>query len=203
LMKKANGSKIPFAAHIIHLGLILLILGHVSTTVLVERGNTSHRITLVKDDIVAQGAYGYEFTSLTLTDDALEVGDGFVGIQINVYQRDDAGNWDKIGEVEPGMLRFDNQNIPRSEVDTLSRWTGDLVFIFDGSQAANLMQNVQTSSVDNISLVRVTVYDLPHSHFVWVGWVFMLMGSATITGVSLKTKSLNHKMTSQLTTEEE
>ena len=53
--------------HIVHLGLILLLIGHITTTVLVDRGDASHRITLVKDELVINGGYGFEFTELVAT----------------------------------------------------------------------------------------------------------------------------------------
>ena len=37
--------RIPFGAHVVHLGLLLLLLGHLSTTVLVDRGDASHRLS--------------------------------------------------------------------------------------------------------------------------------------------------------------
>ena len=115
--------KIPFNAHVVHLGLVLLLVGHITTTVLVDRGDASHRITLVKDEIIINGDYGYEFTELMATEDGLEVGDGFVGAKITVYDYH-GGEFEEIGVVEPGMLRFDRTGTARSEVDVLSRWSG-------------------------------------------------------------------------------
>lgn len=180
--------RIPLGAHIVHLGLLLLLIGHVYTTVLVDRGDASHRITMVKDEIVLDGDYGYEFTGLRMTSENLEVGDGYVGIQINVYALEQGGVGEKIGTVEPGMLRFDTttdtgfvlQSKSRSEVDTLTRWSGDLVFIFDGSQANGLMQQTAQNGSDSVQLVRVTVYDLPASHLVWLGWSMMLLGMGVV-----------------------
>ena len=81
-----------------------------------------------------------------------------------------------MGDVLPGTLRFDSQGTPRSEVATLTRLTGDLVFIFDGTQAGSLMTTAQGGSTDDVELVRVTVYNLPHSHVVWLGWCMMMAG---------------------------
>jgi len=180
--------RIPLGAHIVHLGLLLLLIGHAYTTVLVDRGDASHRITMVKDEIVLDGDYGYEFVGLRMTSENLEVGDGYVGIQINVYALDEGSVGEKIGTVEPGMLRFDTttdsgfvlQSKSRSEVDTLTRWSGDLVFIFDGSQANGLMQQTVQNGSDSVQIVRVTVYDLPASHVVWLGWSMMLLGMAVV-----------------------
>ena len=186
--KKPIWKRIPFGAHLVHLGLLLLLIGHVYTTVLVDRGDASHRVTMVKDEAVIHGNYGYEFTGLRMTSDDLEVGDGYVGIQIDVYALDGDNLGEKIGTVEPGMLRFDTttdtgfivQSRSRSEVDTLSRWNGDIVFIFDGSQANGLMQQTALDGPESIELVRVTVYDLPASHLVWLGWVTMLIGMGVV-----------------------
>lgn len=180
--------RIPLGAHVVHLGLLLLLLGHVYTTVLVDRGDASHRVTLVKGETVIHGDYGYEFTGLRLTSEDLEVGDGYVGIQIDVYELEGGEIGEQIGSVEPGMMRFDTttdsgfvlQSRSRSEVDTLTRWSGDIVFIFDGSQANGLMQQTALNGSDSIELVRVTVYDLPASHLVWLGWTTMLFGMGMI-----------------------
>mgnify|MGYP001158387670 CR=1 FL=1 len=186
--KEPIWKRIPFGAHLVHLGLLLLLIGHVYTTVLVDRGDASHRVTMVKDEAVIHGSYGYEFTGLRMTSDDLEVGDGYVGIQIDVYALEGNNLGEKIGTVEPGMLRFDTttdtgfvvQSRSRSEVDTLSRWNGDIVFIFDGSQANGLMQQTALDGPESIELVRVTVYDLPASHLVWLGWVTMLIGMGVV-----------------------
>ena len=192
--------RIPLGAHIVHLGLIVLLVGHVYTTVLVDRGDASHRITMVKDEIVLNGDFGYEFTGLRMTSEDLEVGDGYVGIQINVYALEQGAVGEKIGTVEPGMLRFDTttdagfliQSKSRSEVDTLTRWSGDLVFIFDGSQANGLMQQTVQNGSDSVQLVRVTVYDLPASHLVWLGWSLMLLGMGVVVlGDISKNERLN------------
>ena len=180
--------RIPLAAHIVHLGLVLLIIGHISTTLLVDRGNASHRITLIKDEIVIDDGYGYQFNEAIATSENLEVGDGYVGIDITVYEVNDGEIGDKVGNVEPGMLRFDKTGTARSEIDILTRWSGDIVFIFDGTQADSLMKQSQLEGLESIELVRVTVYDLPASHLVWLGWVIMMMGMTMITSASSRKK---------------
>ncbi|MCH1461485.1 MAG: cytochrome c biogenesis protein CcsA [Candidatus Poseidonia sp.] len=184
---------IPFGAHIVHFGLLLLLLGHLSTTVLVDRGDASHRLSLVKDEVIIHDGIGYEFTELTLESEGFDVGDGFVGVYITVYEMNEDEVGKKIGEVRPGMLRFDEQGIPRSEVDTLTRLSGDIVFIFDGSQSNALMQTVQSENAEAVDLVRVTVYVLPHSHAVWLGWVMMMGGMAlvTLTGSKKASQRIN------------
>jgi len=185
--------RIPVNAHLVHLGLVLLLIGHITTTVLVDRGDASHRITLVKDEIIIDGNYGFEFTELIATEDNLEVGDGFVGAKITVYDYQD-GDFDEIGVVEPGMLRFDRTGTARSEVDVLSRWSGDMVFIFDGTQAQGLMQQTSSNGLESVNLVRVTIYDLPASHLVWLGWSLMMLGMLGVTYSGIyKIKQLNTK----------
>jgi hypothetical protein len=74
----------------------------------------------------------------------------------------------------------------------LSRWNGDIVFIFDGSQANGLMQQTAVDGPKSIELVRVTVYDLPASHLVWLGWTTMLLGMGVVVlGDSSKNRPLN------------
>ena len=41
-------------------------IGHIMTTVLVDRGDASHRITLTKNEIIRDGDYGFEFTEQLL-----------------------------------------------------------------------------------------------------------------------------------------
>ena len=170
-------SKIAPAAHLVHFGLLLLLVGHVFTTVLVDRGDATHRITLVRGETVEVDGYGYVFDDIVLENENLEVGDGYVGAIISVYSGDE-----KIGEVEPGLIRFDgSSNPPRSEVDTLVRYHGDIVFIFDGSQTTGLMQQVSTEGAESVQRMRVIIYDLPGSHLVWAGWALMMVGMAWLT----------------------
>ena len=174
--------KIALAAHLVHFGLLLLLVGHVFTTVLVDRGDATHRITLIRGEMVEVDGYGYVFEDIVLESDDLEVGDGYVGAIISVYSGDE-----KIGEVEPGLIRFDGSpNPPRSEVDTLVRIHGDIVFIFDGSQTTGLMQQVSTDGTESVQRMRVIIYDLPGSHLVWAGWVLMMLGMAWLTVLDVR-----------------
>ena len=163
-----------------HFGILLLLVGHVFTTVLVDRGDATHRITLVRGEMVEVDGYGYVFEEIVLESDDLEVGDGYVGAVISVYSGDE-----KIGEVEPGLIRFDKPDnrtpTTRSEVDTLVRSHGDIVFIFDGSQTTGLMRQVSTDGADSVQRMRVIIYDLPGSHLVWAGWALMMVGMAWLT----------------------
>ena len=169
-------------------------MGHLSTTVLVDRGDATHRISLVKDEVIVHQGFGFEFDELVLESDNLEVGDGFIGVRINIYEMNGNEVGDKVGDVLPGTLRFDSQGTPRSEVATLTRLTGDLVFIFDGTQAGSLMATAQAGSTDDVELVRVTIYNLPHSHVVWLGWCMMMAGMAL---VAWSGQNGGHKATKQ------
>lgn len=200
---KGTWKRIPLGAHVVHLGLLILILGHLSTTVLVERGDAAHRISLVKDEVIIHDGLGFEFTEVVLTSDGLEVGDGFIGVEISVYEMNGNEVGEKIGEVLPGTLRFDSQGVPRSEVATLTRLTGDVVFIFDGSQASSLMATAQGSSIEEIQLVRVTVYNLPHSHAVWLGWCTMMAGMALVMWTGASTRKQDGVQSAPLQAEEE
>ena len=179
--EKGTWKRIPMGAHIVHFGLLVLLLGHLSTTVLVDRGDASHRVSLVKNEVIVHDGLGFEFVGLELESEGLEVGDGFIGVRIKVYEMDGNAIGKHIGEVVPGTLRFDSQGTPRSEVATLTHLTGDVVFIFDGSQAGGLMASAGSDGLESIELVRVTVYNLPHSHLVWAGWCAMMMGMALVT----------------------
>tara|TARA_B100000900_G_scaffold224485_3_gene190442 strand:- start:3144 stop:3689 length:546 start_codon:yes stop_codon:yes gene_type:complete len=181
----------------------MLLLGHLSTTVLVDRGDASHRISLVKDEIIVHEGLGLEFIDLELRNQSLEVGDGFIGVRIAVYEMDGSEVGGLIGEVIPGTLRFDDQGVPRSEVATLTRLTGDVVFIFDGSQAGALMSSAGANGLAGIELVRVTVYDLPHSHLVWVGWMTMMAGMAFVSFVGARGPSKSSKEAPISSSEEE
>ena len=200
---KGVWKRIPLGAHVVHFGLLLLLLGHLSTTTLVERGDASHRLSLVKNEMIVHDGIGYEFTELILDDESLEVGDGFVGVNILVYDINNEGDATQIGEVRPGMLRFDAQNLPRSEVDTLTRLTGDIVFIFDGSQSNALMQTVQQDGLESVELVRVTIYVLPHSHAVWVGWGLMIAGMTLVAVSQVKNEPLGADDSKFIRSEEE
>ena len=82
-----------------------------------------------------------------------------------------------IGTMEPGVLRFEN-GFARSEVATLSRATGDFILIFDLGQASELGLAMMMGDIDDVERVRVTAYNLPGSHLVWLGWGLMLLGMA-------------------------
>ena len=119
-----------------------------------------------------------EFTS------RFSVGDGYLGAVIEI--RDVDGNLLDI--VNPGMLRFDASNsFPRSEVDRYSSLSGDTIFIFDWSQTQALgnASDIMTSPLDSdLDRVRLTVYHLPGSHLVWLGWLSIIASSLGIAIIS-------------------
>ena len=162
IRENSPSRKIPFFAHIVHLGVVLLVIGHVMSTTIIDRGTFSHTVTLMKGERVEWEGYEFEFTEVVTQTDDLEVGDGYLGAVINVYE-----DGELIETVEPGVLRFDTRS--RSEVDRISMWHGDLVLIMDGTQARSLMEGSD--------LVRIMVYDLPGIHLVWGGWILMLLAS--------------------------
>ena len=173
--------RVPVQAHVVHAGLLLLIVGHVMTTTLVDRGDPAHRITMLKDEPIEVDGWTYTFRDVRLIPgEDLTVGDGAVHVVIDVS---DGTEWR--GTAEPGMTRFDASGFPRSEVDVVRGATGDVVLIFDFTQAGDLMQTVALEGEDAVDAVRVTVYRLPQSHAVWIGWGLMLLG---MTGLSLTSR---------------
>ena len=173
-------------AHMVHLGLLLLLLGHVFTTTLIERGDASHRQTLVKDEAKIIGDEAFIFREVIIIsdedpefDEKFLVGDGYIGVRIDIHEVVDGEVGDLLTTLEPGVLRFDSPNgrpPARSEISRHSRLHGDLVVIFDSSQASGLMSASFMSRLDDVDSVRVTIQDLNGSHFVWLGWSMMLLG---------------------------
>ena len=66
----------------------------------------------------------------------------------------------------------------RSEVDRLTRATGDTIVILDLLQSNELLSSMILGQTDDVSEVRVTVHHLQGSHLVWVGWLMVVTGSA-------------------------
>lgn len=170
------------AAHIIHLGIVLLIIGHLFATTSIDRGDLSHQVTLVRNQTTTYGSFEYTFeevVTLKKTDDEFQerfdVGDGYIGTIINI------SDGESTTIVEPGVLRFDMpfETFPRSEVDRAVKLHGDIVVIFDLSQS-QAMENMQSGELKDLEQIRVTIYDLPGSHLVWIGWVLTLVGSIAL-----------------------
>lgn len=169
------------AIHVAHLGILLLLVGHVFTTTLVQRGDPSHIVMLAKDTPIEHGGYWYTFTELTATDpddDGWDevVGDGKIVVTVEVRKEVDG---DAIATLTPGMLRFDEGGISaRPETDIWHRPQGDLVMIFDQSQANELYLTSFMHQGESVDRVRVVIYDLTGSHLVWTGWALILIGTA-------------------------
>ena len=186
---KANGTRLrdrwsvagarSTLAHAAHLGILILLVGHLFTTTLVDRTDPSHQVVLPLGEEVRHDGLSLTFTEWVLIDgsspvfdERFPVGDGFLGASIEVRDSDGAF----IDMVEPGMLRFDDSNsFPRSEVDRTSRLTGDVIFIFDWSQTQQLSNESMQGSLDSLDRVRLTVYELPGSHLVWLGWAIIVL----------------------------
>ena len=181
-MKKPNLRIL--GSHLAHAGILILLVGHVLTTTLVDRVDPSHQITLIRNEQIRHGDFLYEMTDITTLvrdedpefSEKFRVADGFFGIQINVYDTNGAF----ISSVEPGVLRFDSADgaiRPRSEVDRLVDWKGDTILILDLSQMNQIMTHAMMGELDDVDRVRLTVYDLPGSHLVWIGWIMIMIGS--------------------------
>ncbi|MBJ28441.1 MAG: hypothetical protein CMB61_00060 [Euryarchaeota archaeon] len=170
--------------HLAHAGVLILLIGHVLTTTLVDRSDPSNFITLKKNSPTEYRGMDFVFTEIELIspdDDSYEyqIADGYVGVVIEVRE----GN-ELLGELRPGVLRFDttSQIIPRSEVDRMSTMTGDTIAILDLLQSGELLSSMILSQTDpsrlgEIEEVRVTIHHLPGSHLVWIGWILIILGS--------------------------
>mgnify|MGYP002844310508 CR=1 FL=1 len=169
------------AMHIAHLGILLLLVGHVFTTTLVQRGDPSHIVMLAKDTPIEHNGYWYTFTELDAygpDDEQWEekVGDGKILVTVEVRKESDG---DIVATMNPGMLRFDEGGIPaRAETDIWHRPYGDLVMIFDQSQANQLGLVSFMQQGESVDRIRVVIYDLTGSHLVWAGWSLILIGTA-------------------------
>jgi len=169
------------AIHVAHLGILLLLVGHVFTTTLVQRGDPSHIVMLPKDAAIEHGDYWYTFTELSATgpdDEGWDesVGDGKIVVTVEVRKSIDG---EIIATLTPGMLRFDEGGITaRPETDIWHRPQGDIVMIFDQSQANDLRITSFMQQGESIDSVRVVIYDLTGSHLVWTGWILILIGTA-------------------------
>ena len=167
--------------HVAHAGILLLLVGHVLTTTLVDRTDPSHFVTLEKDVPAEHQGMELTFTGVEIfsaEEDGYEydIGDGYVGVVIEV--RDEG---ELLGTISPGMLRFDSPSgsvSARSEVDRLSGMTGDTIVILDLLQSNDLLSSMILGQTDQVEEVRVTIHHLPGSHLVWSGWLLVILGSA-------------------------
>jgi cytochrome c biogenesis factor len=176
-------------AHTAHLGILILLVGHLFTTTLVDRTSPEHQVVLPLGEEISHGGLELTFTEWTLLDggtpefeERFNVGDGFLGASIEVR---DASSGELIDVVQPGMLRFDGWgSFPRSEVDRTIRLTGDVIFIFDWSQTQELGNESMLGGPDSLDRVRLTVYELPVSHLVWLGWATIVLAGLANAALS-------------------
>ena len=167
--------------HVAHAGILLLLVGHVLTTTLVDRTDPTHFVTLEKDIPTEHQGLELMYTGIEMfsaEEDGYEyeIGDGYVGVVIEV--RDES---ELLGTIRPGMLRFDSPSgsvSARSEVDRLSGMTGDTIVILDLLQSNDLLSSMILGQTDQVNEVRVTIHHLPGSHLVWSGWLLVILGSA-------------------------
>ena len=167
--------------HVAHAGILILLVGHVLTTTLVDRTDPSHFVTLEKDVPTEHQGMELMFTEVEIfsaEEDGYdyEIGDGYVGVVIEV--RDEG---EILGTIRPGMLRFDSPSgavSARSEVDRMSGMTGDTIVILDLLQSNDLLSSMILGQTDQVEEVRVTIHHLPGSHLVWSGWLLVILGSA-------------------------
>ena len=166
-------------SHLAHFGILLLLIGHVLTTTMVDRTDPSHLVTLVKDEPIEHNGYEFILTDVerfSADDDKYpySIGDGYIGIIIDVME-----DGEKIAEVSPGMLRFTSENSvsPRSEVDRFSTIYGDNIVILDFYQSQELLEWMTFGQSEEVDRVRVTIHSLPGSHLVWLGWSIIMLGS--------------------------
>jgi hypothetical protein len=183
-------------AHTAHFGILLLLVGHLFTTTLIDRTSPNHQVVLPLGEEISHGGLELTFTEWVLMDggspefeERFKVGDGFLGASIEVR---DAGSGELIDVVEPGMLRFDGWgSFPRSEVDRTTRLTGDVIFIFDWSQTQELGNESMLGGPDSLDRVRLTVYELQGSHLVWLGWSIIVLAGLGNALISFRTPKTN------------
>ncbi len=171
-----NSTKLRLlGSHVAHLGIILLLLGHVLTTTLVDRADPSHLISLEKDEPVEFNGYELIFRETVLlgqddSDYPYKIGEGFAGFLIDIEK-----DGESVDQVTPGIIRF-NFFQQRSEVDRFIRPSGDMIFILDSNQASISLGAMMSGDIDEIDEIRVTVHDLKGSHIVWIGWILIILG---------------------------
>ena len=174
------------ASHLAHLGILLLLVGHVMTTTLVDRSDPSHLVTLVKDEPVRHGDYDYvliETIAIDNQDDdfRFDVGDAYLGIVVEMRK-----DGEVVDTLEPGILRFGASG--RSEVDRHVGMFGDTILILDGFQVQDLMPSLFLNQTGDIDRIRVTVHELQGSHLVWGGWLITILAAGLAFSSSERTQ---------------
>jgi hypothetical protein len=177
---KKNSSRIRLlGSHLSHLGILLLLVGHIFTTTLIDRSDPSHLVTLSRDQAILHDGYEFIFTDVELIDLESEdydypVGDGYLGVVIEM-KKDGV----LIDTLRPGILRFDSpsgQVTPRSEPDRHVGLFGDTIIILDIFQSNDLLDAMMFRETSEVERIRVTVHDLQGSHAVWTGWILIIIG---------------------------
>jgi hypothetical protein len=177
---KKNSSRIRLlGSHLSHLGILLLLVGHIFTTTLIDRSDPSHLVTLSRDQAILHDGYEFIFTDVELygvesEDYDYPVGDGYLGVVIEM-RKDGV----LIDTLRPGILRFDSpsgQVTPRSEPDRHRGLFGDTIIILDIFQSNDLLDAMMFRETSEVERIRVTVHDLQGSHAVWTGWILIIIG---------------------------
>ena len=194
-LNRKNSSRLRLlGSHLSHFGILLLLIGHVFTTTLIDRSDPSHLVTLSKDQPVQHDGYEFTFTeveliSLESEDYDYSVGDGYLGVVIEMRK-----NGELIDTLHPGILRFDSpsgQVTPRSEPDRHVGLFGDTIIILDIFQSNDLLNAMMFRETSEVDRIRVTVHDLQGSHAVWFGWILIILGGGLAFASSPKISRQN------------
>lgn len=177
---KKNAPRLrSLGSHLSHLGILLLLVGHIFTTTLIDRSDPSHLVTLSRDQAILHDGYEFIFTDVELIDLESEdydypVGDGYLGVVIEMRK-----DGELIDTLRPGILRFDSpsgQVTPRSEPARHVGLFGDTIIILDIFQSNDLLDAMMFRETGEVERIRVTVHDLQGSHAVWIGWILIIIG---------------------------
>ena len=195
ILHRKNSSRLRLlGSHLSHFGILLLLVGHVFTTTLIDRSDPSHLVTLSKDQPIKHDGYEFTFTeveliSLESEDYDYSVGDGYLGVVIEMRK-----NGELIDTLHPGILRFDSpsgQVTPRSEPDRHVGLFGDTIIILDIFQSNDLLNAMMFRETSEVDRIRVTVHDLQGSHAVWFGWILIILGGGLAFASSPKISRQN------------
>jgi cytochrome c-type biogenesis protein CcmF len=150
--KSLRGTINNISPHIIHLGLVLIIIGFVGSNFLV----TDQDITLtLNGDSEKVGAYEFRMVESSFSSDESI----FVTIEISA-------NGNKIGEARPGAIFLEDQW--RNEIDVVGLPHEDIYLVFiDGDIG---------SSGTTVSSVNLQVKILPWMSLLWTGMWLLAVG---------------------------
>jgi len=149
--KSLRGSINGIAPHIVHLGLVFILIGFVASNFLETEGD----ITLTPGG-PAQKVGEYEFV---MTESAIDSDSAFVTVDITKGGQD-------VGTGEPGAVIIDGQN--RNEISVTGTPTEDIYLVFGGGST--------TSAGDSFSSVDLQVKILPLMSVLWLGMWLMAAG---------------------------